>query len=114
MKILVIQGHPDPDTSHYGHALEIAYSDAARAAGHEVETINVATLDFPLLKSFAEFHAGETPEVIQGCQQLVRQADHLLIIYPLWLGSMPARLKGFFEQLFRPGFAMQPLDGGQR
>lgn len=114
MKILVIQGHPDPDTSHYGHALAMAYSDAARAAGHEVETINVATLDFPLLKNFAEFHAGETPAVIQQCQQQVRRADHLLIVYPLWLGSMPGRLKGFFEQLFRPGFAMQPLDGGQR
>ncbi|MDZ7804565.1 NAD(P)H-dependent oxidoreductase [Thiohalophilus sp.] len=114
MKILVIQGHPDPDTSHYGHALAMTYSDAAKAAGHEVETIQVAALDFPLLKNFAEFHAGETPAVIRDCQEQVRQADHLVIVYPLWLGGMPALLKGFFEQLFRPGFAMQPLDGGQR
>jgi putative NADPH-quinone reductase len=28
-----------------------------------------------------------------------------VIIYPLWLGAMPALLKGFFEQVFRPGFA---------
>jgi putative NADPH-quinone reductase len=26
-------------------------------------------------------------------------------VYPLWLGTMPALLKAFFEQIFRPGFA---------
>jgi putative NADPH-quinone reductase len=26
-------------------------------------------------------------------------------VYPLWLGTMPAVLKAFFEQVFRPGFA---------
>jgi putative NADPH-quinone reductase len=26
-------------------------------------------------------------------------------VYPLWLGTMPALLKAFFEQVFRPGFA---------
>jgi putative NADPH-quinone reductase len=30
----------------------------------------------------------------------------LVVIYPLWPGSMPAVLKGFFEQVFRPGFAI--------
>jgi putative NADPH-quinone reductase len=29
-----------------------------------------------------------------------------VIIYPLWLGTMPALLKGFLEQVFRPGFAV--------
>jgi putative NADPH-quinone reductase len=29
----------------------------------------------------------------------------LLVVYPLWLGTMPAVLKAFLEQVFRPGFA---------
>jgi len=29
-----------------------------------------------------------------------------VIIYPLWLGAMPALLKAFFEQTFRAGFAI--------
>ena len=33
-----------------------------------------------------------------------------MIFYPLWLGSMPALLKAFLEQLFRLGFAV--LKGG--
>lgn len=35
----------------------------------------------------------------------------MVILYPLWLGSMPALLKGFFEQLLRPGFALGATDG---
>lgn len=114
MQIVIIQGNPDHTTRHYGHALADAYADAATQAGHTVTTIEVAGLDFPLLRNFHEFHQGEPPAAIRACQEQVRHADHLVIIYPLWLGSMPARLKGFFEQLFRPGFAMQPLDGGKR
>ena len=30
-----------------------------------------------------------------------------MILYPLWLGSMPALLKAFFEQTLRPGFALR-------
>ena len=33
-------------------------------------------------------------------------AEHLVFVYPLWLGTMPALLKAFLEQSFRPGFAM--------
>jgi len=32
-----------------------------------------------------------------------------VIVYPLWLGGMPAVLKGFLEQVMRPGFAV-PAD----
>jgi len=31
-----------------------------------------------------------------------------VIVYPLWLGTMPALLKGFLEQALRPGFAFDP------
>ncbi|NNM00831.1 MAG: flavodoxin family protein, partial [Gammaproteobacteria bacterium] len=29
-----------------------------------------------------------------------------VLIYPLWMGTMPALFKAFIEQVFRPGFAM--------
>jgi len=28
-----------------------------------------------------------------------------VLLFPLWLGDMPALLKGFLEQVARPGFA---------
>ena len=38
-------------------------------------------------------------------------AEHLVIVHPLWLGAMPALLKGFLEQALRPGFALDPEPG---
>ncbi len=104
-RIVIVQGHPDPGGGRYGHALADAYREGAAEAGHTVDIIPVAELDFPLLRSKADFDGGTPPDAILQCQQAILQADHVVIIHPLWLGSMPALLKGFLEQVFRPGFA---------
>lgn len=111
-KVAIIQGHPTPDGGHFCHALAEAYAHGARDAGHEVRTVIVAELDFPLLRSKDAWQAGAPPVVIQEAQETIRWAEHLVIIYPLWLGAMPAILKGFFEQVFRPGFAIAKSDSG--
>jgi putative NADPH-quinone reductase len=103
--ILIIQGHPDPGGNHLCHGLADAYAEGAKAAGHSVERIGVAELDFPLLRTKESFETGGIPVSLAPCQDAIARADHLLIIYPLWLGEMPAILKAFFEQTFRPGFA---------
>jgi putative NADPH-quinone reductase len=111
MKIAIIQGHPDPAGGHFGHALADAYAEAATAAGHEVRRIAIAQLDFPLLRTQPDWQDGAAPPEIRGAQDTVAWADHLLIVFPLWLGDMPALVKGFFEQLMRPGFAIAKSKG---
>jgi putative NADPH-quinone reductase len=113
MKIVVIQGNPDPAGGHFGHALAAAYADAAKAAGHEVRTIEVAKLEFPLLRTSAEWQAGEPAQAIRQAQEAIGWAQHLLIVFPLWLGDMPAVLKAFFEQALRPGFALGKAQTGR-
>jgi len=108
--IAIIQGHPDPLGNHYGHALADAYSKGATEAGHAVCVIDVARLDFSLLRSKEEFDNGVPPDAIRQAQETIRWAEHLVIFYPLWLGSMPALLKAFLEQTFRPGFATPKLN----
>lgn len=50
---------------------------------------------------------GESPPAsIREAQRAIAWAEHLVIVFPLWLGDVPARLKGFFEQALRPGFAI--------
>ena len=107
-RILIIQGHPDHRHRHFGHALAEAYAEGAAAAGHEVRTIEVAALDFPMLRSREEWEGGEPPDDIGRAQDAIAWADHLVILYPLWLGAMPALLKAFLEQVLRPGFASAP------
>lgn len=110
--ILLIQGHPDALVPHLCHALAAAYAEGAQEAGHEVRTINVAELDFPLLRSQAAWEEGPLPASLQPAQEDIRWAGHLVLFFPLWLGDMPALLKGFLEQVARPGFAFgQGSDG---
>lgn len=111
MKIALIQGHPDPHGGHFGHVLADTYAGAARQAGHEVRRVEVAQLEFPLLRSAAEWREGAPCEPIRAAQQTIAWAEHLVIVFPLWLGDVPALLKGFFEQALRPGFAID--EGGR-
>ena len=104
-RILVLQGHPDAQARHLCHALAEAYAEGARAGGHEVRTIEVAALDFPLLRSQQAWEQEPVPPTLAPAQQGIAWAQHLLIVYPLWLGDLPALLKGFLEQVARPGFA---------
>ena len=112
--ILIIQGHPDTSHDHLGHALASAYEKGALESGHTVKTLSVANIDFPLLRTYEDFYSHTPLPVIKQCQDEIRWANHLVIFYPLWMGSMPALLKAFFEQVFRPGFAMDPVDGGKK
>lgn len=105
--IALIVGHPDAQGKHFARALADAYADGARAAGHEVKSIDVARLDFPLLRSASDFEKGQPPEAIRQAQATLGWANHLVVFFPLWLGTMPALLKGFLEQTFRPGFAFR-------
>ena len=105
-RILILQGHPDASTRHFCHALAESYADAARAAGHEIRVLEIARIDFPLLKSKTEWDEGTVPSSLEPAQQDIQWAQHLVVIYPLWLGGMPAVLKGFLEQVARPDFAV--------
>ena len=105
-RVLLIQGHPDHGSPHYLHALADAYAQGARDAGHELRQVDVAELDFPLLRSKLEWESGPLPATLLPAQQSIHWAEHLVLFFPLWLGGMPALMKGFLEQVARPGFAL--------
>lgn len=104
--ILIVQGHPDCAHAHLCHALAAAYADGAAAGGHAVETVEPARLALPYLSSPADWRDGAPCPAVAAAQQAILRARHLVFIYPLWLGDMPAMLKGFLEQVARPGFAV--------
>jgi putative NADPH-quinone reductase len=101
-KIVIIQGHPDSAGNRFGHALAAAYAEGAGAAGHELTVVDVARLDFPMLRTKEDFDHGESPASLHAVGDAMCSADHIAIFFPLWLGTMPALLKAFFEQVFRP------------
>ena len=110
-RIVIIDGHPDARAERYVHALTKAYFDGAQSGGHEVRSVIVSDVDFPLLRTSDDFEHQEAPAAIRSAQDSIQWADHVVILFPLWLGSMPALLKGFLEQALRPRFAFEPAAG---
>jgi putative NADPH-quinone reductase len=111
-RVAIIQGHPDPGGKRLCHALADAYSLGAAAAGHEVTRIEVARLDFPILRTKEEFETGPLPESLVEPQKAIISAQHLVVIFPLWHGTMPALLKAVIEQVMRPGVALEYREHG--
>jgi len=109
-RVTVILGHPDPHAARFGRALATRCLSGAQAAGHETRFVDIAQIDFPVLRTEADWKHGALPESLRDAQAAIGWASHLVILFPLWMGSMPALLRAFIEQVFRPGFA-QGKDG---
>jgi putative NADPH-quinone reductase len=103
--ILIIQGHPDEES--YCRALGNAYKMGAISEGAEVQEIVVSELSFNPSLNFGYRKRTKLESDLLAAQDKIKWADHLVIIYPLWWGGMPAILKGFFDRTFLPGFAFQ-------
>lgn len=105
--VAIVQGHPDPSGKRFCHALADAYAEGAATSGNEIRRIEMAQLDFPILRTQEEFEQGDLPEMLVEARDGIVSAQHLVVIFPLWHGTMPALLKGFLEQVMRPGVALE-------
>lgn len=104
-KILIILGHPDMTS--FNAALASSYKDGALAAGAEVREIFLGELTFdPILRNGYKKIQALEPDLI-AAQESIKWADHLVWVYPIWWGTMPALLKGFLDRTFLPGFAFK-------
>lgn len=113
-RVLVINGHPDGSPERLCAGLVEAYAEGAREGGHEVETISIAALDIPFLHTQEAFEKGDIPKSLAAAGEAVRRAEHVVIVFPLWLGTMPALLKAFLEQVLRPGVAFEYSKSGPK
>lgn len=104
-KILIIQGHPDSES--YNTALAEAYKKGAKAAGAEIKEILIRDLNFNPNLEFGYRKRTELEPDLLAAWEKIKWADHLVWIYPVWWGSLPAIMKGFIDRLFLPGFAFK-------
>lgn len=97
-RICILQGHPHPTGQHYCHALATAYRTGAEGAGHSVTSVDIGAMALDFLRDPAAMTAPPS-DAIRTAQDAILVAEHLMIVYPLWLGTMPAVVKAFFEQV---------------
>lgn len=104
-RILLILGNPKKDS--LCHALAEAYSLGAHSKGHVVRQLRLGEMQFdPILREGYEQSQNLEPDLLEA-QRLIHWAEHLVFVYPVWWGGIPALLKGFFDRVFLPGFAFK-------
>jgi putative NADPH-quinone reductase len=113
-RVLIIDGHPDADRGRLCHALADAYAKSARDAGNEVRLLTVAEAEFSVLRAARDFATPPDAPAIESARNDIAWADHLVLVFPLWLGGAPALLRAFLEQVARAGFVAETDGRGIR
>ncbi|HWH27320.1 MAG TPA: NAD(P)H-dependent oxidoreductase [Pseudolysinimonas sp.] len=103
-RILVINAHPDPSPERLAFALTDAYVRGAEKGGHEIRRVELAKTGFPLVTNTFDVE-GTPPDTVTALQDDVTWAEHLVFVFPLWIGGPPWLLKAYFEQIGRYDFA---------
>jgi NAD(P)H dehydrogenase (quinone) len=107
-KILLIQGHPDSES--FNFALYDAYKKGAKASGADIKEIIVRDLEFnPNLQFGYRKRTELEPDLLNAIDK-IKWADHLVLFYPVWWGSVPAILKGFIDRVFLPGIVFEKIE----
>lgn len=111
MKVLIILGHPQRDS--LCGALAQSYQEAALAAGADVRTLYLGEIQFDPLRHKGYQKIQTLEQDLVAAQEAILWAEHLVFVYPIWWGTLPALLKGFFDRAFLPGFAFKFHDHDQ-
>ncbi|MGL1936268.1 MAG: NAD(P)H-dependent oxidoreductase [Fibrobacterales bacterium] len=100
-KELIILGHPDSES--FCNAISDTYYRHAKESGKDIDIIKLSELEYdPNLSS--GFRARTELELdLLTVQEKIKQADHLVWVFPVWWATIPAQMKGFIDRVFLPG-----------
>lgn len=105
MRTLIILGHPDRKSLCSSIADE--YEKGANEKAGDVARINLFDLSFnPNLKTGYRNNQNLETDLVEA-QRLIKWANHIVIIFPVWWGGVPAILKGFLDRILLPGYAFK-------
>ncbi|WP_426242177.1 NAD(P)H-dependent oxidoreductase [Nocardioides sp. LHG3406-4] len=109
---LVIDGHPDAGSL----TAALAQQYVAGASGPDsgrVATLTLRDLDIdPVLHG--GYRRGQLVEPdLARARELIEWSEHITVLTPVWWGSVPALLKGFFDRALVIGWAFRYQDNGR-
>lgn len=104
--VLVVCAHPREDSFH--RAVVDAAVRGLRTGGHEVTMLDLYGLCFRAAMTVDEHRAYHSDQpildpMVAEHARLVQQATTMVFVYPMWWGSLPAIMKGWFERVMVPG-----------
>lgn len=110
MNIYILLGHTDAET--LSGTFADRYEAVAHEEGHTIRRQNIGDMEFdPVLHHGYKAIQALEPALEEFIAN-VQWADHIVIIYPTWWSSMPAKLKGLFDRAWLPHSAFNFADHG--
>lgn len=108
--IAIIVGNPQVGS--YSEALGQAYLRGADSGGHQAHLFALADMKFdPILREgYRRLQPLEAD--LSAARDAILACDHMVLVFPLWCGDMPAILKGFIERVLQPDLLNIQASGG--
>lgn len=103
-RVLVLAANPKKDS--FISSLAEAYANSAEK-NHEVRLLKISDMEFNTDLSGGYEVESSMEDSLKSFQASLEWCEHLVILTPLWWGSLPAKLKGLIDRTFLPGFAFQ-------
>lgn len=103
-RVLVLAANPKKDS--FIGSLAEAYANSAEK-NNEVQLLKISDMEFNMDLSGGYDEESSIEGSLKSFQASLEWCDHLVILTPLWWGSLPAKLKGLIDRTFLPGFAFQ-------
>jgi len=115
MKVIIVFNHPYEGS--YCNAILKAVTAGLQKGGHEVSLIHLDKDHFDPVMRAADlmgFKEGKPcdPRVLNYCER-INDAEHLILIFPIWWELMPAIMKGFIDKVIFPGSAYDYDNSGR-
>ncbi len=108
-KVLIINGHPDKESFNAG--LVDAYKKGAENSSAQVELITISELDFNPNLQFGYRKRTELEPDLREAIKKIKDADHIVWVFPMWWYGYPAMMKGFIDRTFLPGITFDYVPG---
>lgn len=103
--ILIIYANPKKE-GHCATILDTVVSEL-NAKKVKFELVDLYNVSFDVKLKAEEEKKLTACEDVLFYQDLVKRADKLIFIYPIWWNNMPAILKGFMDRVFSAKFAFK-------
>ncbi|WP_207694734.1 NAD(P)H dehydrogenase (quinone) [Enterococcus sp. DIV0212c] len=105
MNVLIIYAYPN--TTGYTHAI---FNNVKQGTEQKntVKIIDLYKENFDPILVFNETKKRRNmqfDEETASYREQILWADHIIFVFPIWWGGMPAILKGFIDKVFSKGFA---------
>ncbi len=104
-KTVIVTSHPYDGS--FCHALMSAVSEGVQATGGVVDLIDLEADGFdPVMhsKDMIGFlrHQAQDKQALDYIRR-IKEADQLVLVFPIWWELMPAMMKGFIDKVVFPG-----------